>query len=230
MKRLALTLALPALLAGCGSDPEPAPTPSPTPAAVGPRTLVAAGFQEQELGPRIEGPQGTEVESEIGIGGRVIATMVSYVACPAPAEDEIAAEECVPGDQPEGTVYTYVHRVTPAAIEGDDGVAPISFRTARAVVGFANSIGFDRTQAEAALGEDYAIGVQLDSGALVWRIEKGDGWRDGEELTFFWQSTLPPEGPSEAYEIETIAGRALGTGPFPPAEVVEETGDDTAGG
>ncbi|KLE32832.1 hypothetical protein AAW01_02055 [Aurantiacibacter gangjinensis] len=226
-------LALSALtaLAACQSEPEPAPEPEPTATSEGPRTLVAAGFNDQELGPKIEGPQGPEVLADLMFEGRSVGSIVSYVACPILEEADLTegvetedgeladfSTVCEPDMMPEGTIYTYVHRITP----GEDMEGQLlSFRTTREASGFANIIGFDRTQAEAALGEDYAIGVQLDNGELVWRIEAGNGWDAGEEITLFWQSTLPPEGPVEAYEIETAEGRADVTGPFPPEEEPE---------
>ncbi|RJY10144.1 hypothetical protein D6201_02720 [Aurantiacibacter aquimixticola] len=235
---MALALPLALVLSGCGSEPEPEPTPTPTPTAVGPRTLVAAGFDDQEIGPKIVGPQGPEVSAIFTSDAGDIAEIISYVACPpvegldlseedVPEGEDLAdfASECRPDMWPEGTVYTYVHRVTPT----QTAQSPVTvFRTARPATGFANTIGFDREQAEAALGEGYSIGTQIDNGMLVWRIEKGDGWDAGEEITFFWQSELPPEGPAEAYEIETTAGRAEATGPFPPAEMPEESGDEAA--
>lgn len=218
-----LALPLMALLTACEpAAPEPVETPAPTPTAVGLRTLVATGLGEMVLGPRIVGPQGPEVVGTLSFEGQEIAQITSFVACPAPAENAAPAEECDPEFEPEGAIFTYVHRVTPG--EGASGPL-LSFRTSRPATGFANTLGFDRDEAKAALGDDYAIGVQIDNGALIWRIEAGDGWDAGEEITFFWQSTLPPEGPAEAYEVETSLGRAAGTGPFPPAEVIEETGD-----
>ncbi|WP_340587780.1 hypothetical protein [Erythrobacter alti] len=220
MRLIALSLPLLAL-AACSAEPQPEPTPEASPTVSGLRTLVAAGFREMALGAKIEGPQGPEVSDTLMFEGRTIAEMVSYVACPAVAlesETDIPAQPepaCDPATQPEGALYTYVHRITPG--EGADGPV-LSFRTARPATGFANVIGFDREQAAAALGEDYAIGVSMDNGALVWRIEKGDGWDAGEEITLFWQSTLPPDGPSDVYEVETNEGRAMATGPFPPEE------------
>ena len=148
--------------------------------------------------------------------GREIARIVSYVACPAPAEDaeglQEFAETCDPAQQAEGAIYTYVHRITPA--ERAEGPL-LSFRSTLRAHGFANTIGFDRRQAEAALGEDYQIGVQIENGALIWRIESGDGWDAGEEITVFWQGTIPPAGPAENFEVETSNGRLRATGPFP---------------
>ncbi|WAT18286.1 hypothetical protein OZN62_01540 [Aurantiacibacter sp. MUD11] len=222
MRTPALALPLLLVLGGCQAEIEPAPTPTPT--NTGPRTLVSAGLNDQQLGPRIVGPQGPEVVSTVTFEGSVVAEITSFVTCPATPEGETAPEECVPEDQPEGTVYTYVHRVVPA-----EGAGPVaSFRTSRRATGFANVIGFNRVQATGALGEDYSIGVQIDNGALIWRIEAGDGWDAGEEITLFWQSTLPPAGPEEAYLVETADGMVAATGPFPP-EPEESAGEAPAG-
>lgn len=214
-----LLAALPLALAACSQEP-PAPEETPKPVVEGPRTLVAAGFNDQQLGPKIVGPKGPEVVDEISFEGMPVATIVSYVACPAPAEGAVAAEECKPDEQPETAIYTYVHKVTSTGADAE--AQPFLFRTSKPVSGFANNIGFDRKQAEAALGEGYEIGVQNDNGALVWRIEAGNGWGEGEEITFFWQSTVPPAGPAKAFEIDSNTGTAALTGPFPPEEKPEE--------
>ena len=234
MKTIALALPLVLVVSACGSEPEPVETPTPTPTVNAPRTLLAAGFDAEELGPRIVGPDGDEVTSEVTFDGQTIATVVSYVACPRPETDDDSEDaegpaappeasgekaRCNPDEQADGAVYTYVHRVTPA--EGAESPV-MSFRTSRRVTGFANAIGFDRDQAQAALGEGYNIRVSIDNGSLIWRIESGDGWTAGEEITFFWRGSLPPEGPADAYEIETEAGRSRATGPFPPARMPEE--------
>ncbi len=192
----------------------PAPTPSATPTPDKPKTLVPADFAELTLGAKIEGPRGPEIESTFSLDGQELAEVTSYVACPD------GMSECKPDDLPADTVYTYVHEVTPAK-----GVESATlFRTARAAAGFANLVGYDAAEATAALGEDGKIDVASDNGALVWRVIGGDGWKAGETITFYWQSTLPPQGPREAYQFEADGSTALGTGPFPPKEKpVEET-------
>ena len=172
-------------------------------------TIDAGDFSELELGAKIVGPVGEEVAGQLAVGGRVIADIVSYVACPA------LTETCDPYAQPEGTIYTYVHQVTPVGVAGDDGVTPFGFRTMMTASGFTGVIGFDRAQAATALGEIYTVDITGQGGVLVWALQSDDAWSDGEEMVFFWQSTQPPAGPAEAYALETIAGDAVGTGPFP---------------
>lgn len=197
-----------ALLAGCGS-PEPAPQPSPTVTPDKPKSLVPADLAQLALGARIEGPQGTEVTSAFAADGETLAEVVSYVACPE------GIDPCDPAELPADTVFTYVHRVTPA--DGIEGAT--LFRTSRAATGFANVVGFDKAEAAEVLGKDGKVDVSADNGALVWRVIGGDGWQAGEPMTFFWQGTVPPEGPQESFRFEADGISAAGTGPFPPREV-----------
>lgn len=208
-------------LTACGS-PEPEPAPSPTPAATPdkPKTLIPADLGQLVLGARIERPQGAEVTGTFAVDGETLAEVVSYVACPE------GIDPCDPEALPGDTVYTYVHRVTPA--EGTQGAT--LFRMTRRAPGFANVIGFDRAEAAEVLGEDGEIDVSSDNGALVWRVIGSDGWTAGETLTFYWQSTLAPEGPREAFQFEADGTSAQGNGPFPPREVpVEGPVDGPAG-
>ena len=211
--KIALAALAALTLAGCGSS-EPKPAPSPTPSATPdkPKTLVPADLGALVLGPRIEWPQGPEVTGTFAVDGERLAEVVSYVACPE------GLDPCEPETAPEGTVYTYVHRVTPA--EGVEGAT--LFRTSRTATGFANVIGFDKAEAVDVLGEDGQIDVASDNGALVWRVIGGDGWTAGETLTFYWQSTIAPEGSREAFQFEADGVSAIGTGPFPPREVPVE--------
>ncbi|OBX18354.1 hypothetical protein A9995_12840 [Erythrobacter sp. QSSC1-22B] len=230
MLRLGAVALAPLALIACGdgSDDEAVAEPTPTATVAAPRTLIAADYDEAMLGARIEGPQGTEVEAPLMAEGREIGSIVSFVACPR----ETAT--CDPAAMPEGTVYTYVHQVTLAAEEAtdetasaaDDGASGESyatlFRTTRRATGFNGSIGYAREQAETALGDGEAIGVTSDEGQLIWRVISGEGWSPGATITFWWQSTLPPEGPSEAWELETGGMTATATAPFPPAEMPVE--------
>lgn len=216
--RIALAALPLALLAGCGSpEPEPAPSPATT-APDKPKTLVPADLGQLVLGARIEGPHGAEVTGTFSADGEALAEVISYVACPRDIDP------CDPAALPEGTVFTYVHRVTPG--EGIEGAT--LFRTSRRASGFANVIGFDKAEAAEVLGEDGNIDVSSDNGALVWRVVRGNGWKAGETLTFYWQSTLAPEGPREAFQFEADGVSAQGAGPFPPREVPVEGAVDGA--
>ena len=73
-------------------------------------------------------------------------------------------------------------------------------------------------QAAAALGKDGQIDVAADNGALVWRVIGGDGWKAGEPITFYWQSTLPPAGAADAYLVEADGSVTIGSGAFPETE------------
>jgi hypothetical protein len=209
------------LLAACSKSPEaPAPAPSgivtpavaPTPDK--PHTLVPADFATLKLGAKVKG---SDAEGTFISDDNTIAKVTSYVACPEGITD------CDPKTLPPETVYTYVHRVTP----GKKIVSATLFRTARPAAGFANGVGYDNAEAAAALGPSGEIDVEADNGALVWRVVGGDGWKAGEPITVYWQSTLPPAPkPLDAYLIETDGSVAIGSGPFPATQkLVDEASE-----
>lgn len=210
-------------LAACGND-RAEPVPSPTPTVAAPRTLIAADFDTLELGAKIEGPQGPEVANVLSAGNLEIGRIVSFVACPAGVVD------CKPAAQPAGTIFTYVHRVTLAEAEpiGESAsamkAAPAAtlFRTTRPVAGFAPAIGYSKSEAQAALGEADAISITYDEDQLIWRVTKGEGWKPGAAITFWWTSTVPPRGPEQAYSLEVAGAPALATGPFPAEDKAVE--------
>jgi hypothetical protein len=208
-----LLAALPlVLLAACSKGPgAPSPTPSsavtpevmPTPDK--PHTLVPADFATLKLGAKIAG---ADADGKFVSDREVLAEVASYVACPE------GVTACDPKTLPAGTVYTYVHRVTP----GKSVASATLFRTARPAGGFANGVGYNNAEAAAALGPSGEIDVEADNGALVWRVIGGDHWKAGEPITLYWQSTLPPAGSADAYLVETDGSVALGSGPFPAKE------------
>ena len=213
-------------LASC-SQGEPESEPSPTPTVAQPRTLAAADLDLSTLGAKIVGPQGPEVETVLSTGNREVGKMVSFVACPQ------GIEECKPGEMPEGTIYTYVHQVTLSeeqeleseVSEGPEVVEspPTLFRTTNKAHGFNRAVGYSNAQALDALGSEDAISITSDDGHLIWRVVEGDGWKPGSTLTFWWQSTLPPAGPADAYLLEVDGNQAMAAGPFPPEEKPAET-------
>ena len=216
-----LLLIAPLALAAC-SQGEPEPTPTPTPSVAQPRTLAAADLDMETLGARIVGPQGPEVETILSTGNREIGKMVSFVACPADVT------ECEPGEMPEGTVYTYVHQVTlsddwtqadqpaqgPEVVESP----PTLFRMTQQAHGFTRAVGYSTKQAVEALGGEDAISITSDDGRIIWRVVEGDGWKPGTTISFWWQSTLPPAGPADAYLLEIDGNQAIASGPFPAEE------------
>jgi hypothetical protein len=212
-----LPAALPLLLLAACSNSSEAPAPAPSTVVTPdvaltpdkPRTLVPADLATLKLGAKVEG---SDEASNFVSDGQPLAKVVSYVACPE------GVTACDPKALLPDTVYTYVHRVTPAKAVASATL----FRTARPAAGFANGVGYDNAEAAAALGPDGEIDVAADNGALVWRVIGGDGWKAGEPITFYWQSTLPPAGKADAYLVETDGSVAIGSGPFPATEKAVE--------
>lgn len=211
----------PLALTACG-DREPEPAPTPTPTVAQPRALAPADLDLSTLGARIVGPQGDEVETVLSAGNREIGKMVSFVACPE------GVTECVPGDLPADTIYTYVHQVTLADApqveeqpeEGPEVLEspPTLFRMTQEAHGFNRAVGYSNAQALEALGNEDAISITSDGGRLIWRVTQGEGWKPGSTITFWWQSTLPPAGPADAYLLEIDGNQAAAKGPFPAEE------------
>lgn len=223
MRRLPFLLggfALAGAVAACGGPAELPEGEVAQNGSASPRVLIAETLDLAELGPRIVGPQGPEVESRVP----GLATVVSYVACPASVE----SDTCDPAEQPDGTLYTYVHSVTldepgPEQARDQWGGARL-FRTRWPARGFSSLIGYDEEQALEALGDGYDIQTLADDGELIWRIAASDGWMPGETLTFYWRSANPPAGPARAYHLEADGLDGIAAGPFP----AEQSGDQTA--
>ncbi len=237
--------ALPALmlLAACTAEKEPAPAPTPTATVTvaKPRTLVAADLDLATLGAKIAGPKGTDPEFSVMAGGKVVARVAAFVACPK------AVSPCTPETLPADTIYTYVLKVTPdtagplaptpaATPSGptdgtpdDLGEIPaIVFQMTRPARGFKGGVGYARAEAEAALGAPEAISVTLDEERLIWRVTGGSGWKPGAPITLWWQSTVPPAGPQPAYRLEMGDTGWTATGPFPAEEKATDKAVDPA--
>lgn len=185
--------------------------------------LDAEDFANLDLGAKIVGPQGPEVKAALSNEAGNFADITSYVACPA------GMTTCDPATAPRGTVYTYVHIVYPGedndastgAGEGatsSDVERATLFRMIRPATGFTGTVGYAKAEALAAIGRKADIIVTCDDGALAWTVSAGDGgdqWQAREPITFFWQSTVAPSGPAEAYAIDVDGTRARGNGPYP---------------
>ena len=228
MKPIAVALPLILALGACGSDADEPPTDLETAESDGEaqalaQNVEAEDFFDLQLGAKIVGPQGPEVESALGNAEGNFADMRSYVACPA------GTKTCDPAAMPEGTVYTYVHVVypgednSPDSGSGDGNVSSdveraTAFRMVRPATGFTGAAGYSKDEAMAAIGAKADVVITCDDGALVWTVSAGDGgdqWEQAEPLTFWWQSTVAPSGPAPAYAIEANYTQATGNGPYP---------------
>ncbi|RDC59870.1 hypothetical protein HME9302_01066 [Alteripontixanthobacter maritimus] len=234
MRRIKLAAALPALalLAACGGEPadeDVADLDTPETASeqmAAHQALEAGAFADLKLGAKIVGPQGPEVMGTLSNAEGNFADIRSFVACPA------GMDPCDPKTAPDGTVYTYVHVVYPGedneggsgAGEGNDSSdieSASAFKMTRPAHGFTGAVGYSKLEAIAAIGRKADVIVTCDDGALVWSVEAGAGgnqWEQAEPLTFYWQSTLPPAGPAEAYAIDANFTTANGPGPYPAAK------------
>lgn len=203
MRHLALTLPLLALSPAAGAaDP-------------------AVDLDGLGLGPKIVGPVGPEVNVSLTDGPDTLGDLESSVACPG----DYSA--CAPSTDPGGTIYTYIHRVTPGADTDNDAPFPApgpalafdgvrEFRLNFSAAGFTGLAGYSFKDAAAALGGGGAFGVERrDDGSLVWTVSGGDGWDSGETVTFFWQTTQPPSGPKGQYALSNGKRTAIGNGPLP---------------
>lgn len=178
-----------------------------------------------DVGAKIVGPVGPEVEvSLINADGDSVGDLRSSVSCPS------GYTECLPSENAPGTVYTYSHTVIPGVdlpndppfpkpptVLGFDDVA--RFELGFAAAGFNGVAGYDFGEADAA-GVSFVIEM-TDSGALAWTTDS-EGWDTGEPITFFWQTTQPPEGPGGVYSISNTIGNGTGYGPVPTAQEVPE--------
>jgi hypothetical protein len=185
--------------------------------------IMAGDFAMLNLGARIAWPLGTEVRSVFTSEEGNLADVRSYVACPA------GVDPCDPNTVPGGTVYTYIHVVTPGedydAGKGEVRGAGISrvkmanaFLMTQPAYGFTGSVGYSRAEAAAALGDPGYVVITCDEGAIVWTVDSGGGggrWEHMEPVTFYWQSKLPPAGSAQAYQIRADYTAADGRAPYP---------------
>ena len=187
--------------------------------------LTAGDFAALRLGAKIVGPQGDEVSGALGNAEGNFADIRSFVACPA------GMDPCDPATAPEGTIYTYVHVVYPgedndpdtgdtSANTSSDVERATEFRLMMPAHGFTGDAGYSKAEAMAAIGAKADVVVTCHQGGLVWTVNAGDGgnqWEQAEPLTFYWKSTVPPAGSSDAYAIFANYTAAEGPGPYPAA-------------
>ena len=230
MNRTIVALPLLFALAACGGGADEPPTDLESAQSDGAaealaRNLEAGDFLDLQLGAKIVGPQGEEVESALANAEGNFADMRSFVACPA------GMDPCNPATAPQGTIYTYVHVVYPgedneagsgsgAGNDSSDVERATAFRMTRPATGFTGAVGYSKDEAMAAIGAKADVVVTCNDGALVWTVSAGDGgdqWEQAEPITFWWQSTVAPAGPAQAYAIDANYTQATGSGPYPGA-------------
>ena len=228
MNRTICALPLLFALAACGGGADEPPTDLESAQSDGAaealaRNFEAGDFLDLQLGAKIVGPQGEEVESALANAEGNFADLRSFVACPA------GMDPCDPATAPQGTIYTYVHVGYPGedneassgsgeSNDSSDVERATAFRMTRPATGFTGAVGYSKDEAMAAIGAKADVVVTCDDGALVWTVSAGDGgdqWEQAEPITFWWQSTVAPAGPAQAYAIEANYTQATGTGPYP---------------
>ena len=184
--------------------------------------VVPVNLDTLSLGARIVGPVGPTVDASFIDGdGASLGDLQSSVSCP----DGFAA--CTPPTNPPGTIYTYVHEVTPGVDFPNDPpfpqpgtVLPINgatgFALGFAAAGFNGVAGYSFGDATSALVGGSVISIELETnGSLAWALPSAAGWDSGERIAFFWQTTQAPSGPGGQYLLTATALSGSGAGPLP---------------
>lgn len=213
-------------LTACGdnaADPDLEEATTQSEAEALEKSIPAGDFASLRLGAKIVGPGGEEVVSAFSNDAGNFADVRSYVACPE------GITPCDPNTVQDGTMFTYVHVVTPGedndASDGS-GKGPDNARVERATAfkmilpahGFTGKAGYSKSEAVAAMGESVDVVITCDAGKIIWTLNNGDGgdqWQAMEPITFYWQSTEPPAGPAKAFEIRADYTAAQGKAPYP---------------
>ena len=184
-------------------------------------------FDNEQLGAKIEGPVGPEVNASFLLDGKSYGDIESYVACPT----DITT--CDPKNLPAGTVYTYVHVVTPGLDKSNDEpfkpnkqvmavAAADMFTMSLPSTGFSGEAGYSIGQASAAAGPEASFSVKCKNNRLAFEKLSGETWSTGETITFYWKSTVPPKGPGEGFALRADGKVAVGTGPVPGTPPADE--------
>ncbi len=197
-------------------------------------SIIRTNFDDLNLGATIVGPVGPEVETSlVSPSNQGLGDLTSSVSCP------VGFTSCVPPENPAGTIYTYVHQVTPGVDFPNDAPFPLpensvpfndvnEFSLGFNASGFNGVAGYSFSQAQNALGADASFDIkQLDDGRLVWTVSGGEGWNTNisnpETITFFWQTTQAPSGPGGTYIASNNSTNGSGAGPLPiPVQTVPE--------
>lgn len=189
-------------------------------------TFAPTDLDSLSLGAKIVGPVGPEVETTfVNDSGEGIGDLVSSVSCPA------GFGSCLPPANPVGTLYTYIHQVTPGVDFPNDPpfpapgvVLPVegmeAFRLNFPASGFNGVAGYSFSEATAALGDSGLSVEEANDGSLVWRAPAEAGWDTNETISFFWQTTQNPSGPGGIYGLLGDGQSGTANGPVPTPVVV----------
>jgi len=191
--------------------------------------ITATDLNSLTLGANIVGPVGETVDAYFtNIDDKSLGDIRGGVACPAGFVD------CIPANNPAGTIYTYVYEIAPGVDLFPADSPPLPAKPGLASPAFDNVTefrlnlapgsngvaGFDFTQADSALGTGADFTIELLDEVLTWTVSGGtSAWNTGEIIRFFWQTTQPPSGPGRVYGISngSDAGGAVGPSPTPLA-------------
>ena len=190
---------------------------------VGAVPIAPTNLDSRPLGARIVGPVGPTVDTSlVNAAGESVGDLQGSVSCP------VGFASCVPPNNPAGTIYTYVHGITPGVDFPNDPPFPqptvvgsfddvTKFSLGFPAEGFNGVAGFSASDTNAALGPGGQFGIELLSdGSLQWTAN-GAGWGTGETIAFFWQTTQPPSGPGGIYTVSNGVTSGSGRGPLPTA-------------
>ena len=145
---------------------------------VGAVPLTATNLDSLPLGAQIVGPVGPTVDTSlVNAAGESVGDLQGSVSCPA------GFAACVPPNNPAGTIYTYVHGVTPGVDFPNDPPFPqptvvvpfedvTEFSLGFRAEGFNGVAGYSFSEAVNALGAGGEFGIELLSdGSLRWTAE-----------------------------------------------------------
>ncbi|NEP53852.1 MAG: exosortase, PEP-CTERM interaction domain protein [Moorea sp. SIO3C2] len=196
-------------------------------------SITPINLDDLTLGATITGPVGPTVDASLINGdGNSLGDLTSSVSCP------VGFLTCVPPQNPAGTIYTYIHKVTPGVDFPNDPPFPQpdgllafddvnQFGLEFKAEGFTGVAGYSFGEAKQALGASGEFSIKLEEdGSLVWSVVGGSDWSTNsdtpETISFFWQTTQPPIGPFGTFTAKNDTQSGTGNGPLPLAVPVPE--------
>lgn len=185
--------------------------------------ITPTDFASLTFGGTVQGPLGPEVEASLVTeDGVSIGDIASRVQCPE------GVDPCDPANAEDGTIYTYIYEIRPGfdgpndePFEDPERVMPVesaqSFSLNFPAHGFTGVAGYSVYDADVVLAEGFNASISCEGGRLIWTVPEESGWSTGETITFFWQTTQPPTGPTGEYGFVADDTEATGLGPMPSA-------------